>query len=276
MSATFPPRLHVLLARDAPIGLVIRRGPSKQYATIAWNLTDDTFQLGQWMKGRIYERRSDISPDGKYFIYFAMNGKWSTESQGSWTAISRVPYLKAIGFFPKGDCWHGGGLWTARNRYWINEGYGHQILRPAYGCSRDKKFDPDQYFGGECPGVYYLRLQRDGWTYHKRVVPERRKVYHLFTKPVGNGWTLEKRAREESQRFPGRGCYWDEHRLIGPPGTAAISVPDWEWADIDRNRLVWAANGKLFAGTLRPDGVHDTRLLYDLTPMSFERIMAPY
>ncbi len=113
--AEIPTRLHVLLARDTPIGLVIRRGPSKSVATILWNRDTDDFQVGQWLKGRIYERRSDLSPDGRYFIYFAMNGKWSTESEGSWTAVSRSPYLKAIAMFPKGDCWNGGGLWTDRN-----------------------------------------------------------------------------------------------------------------------------------------------------------------
>lgn len=71
----FAPRLHVLLARDAPLGLVIRRGPSKHVATLLWDRRKDTFQLGQWLNGRIYERRSDLSPDGKHFIYFAMNGR---------------------------------------------------------------------------------------------------------------------------------------------------------------------------------------------------------
>jgi hypothetical protein len=96
---TFPPRIHVLLAREAPLGVVIRRGPSKRVATFLWDRRHDEFSLGQWLKGRIYERRSDLSSDGKYLIYFAMNGKWRSETQGSWTAISRAPYLKALALF---------------------------------------------------------------------------------------------------------------------------------------------------------------------------------
>lgn len=53
-----PARLHVLLARDAPSGLVIRRGASRQVAVIGWDRDTDTFALGQWLRGRIYERRS--------------------------------------------------------------------------------------------------------------------------------------------------------------------------------------------------------------------------
>ncbi len=52
--AEIPARLHVLLARDTSMGLVIRRGPSKLVATILWNRDTDDFQVGQWLKGRIY------------------------------------------------------------------------------------------------------------------------------------------------------------------------------------------------------------------------------
>jgi hypothetical protein len=107
-------------------------------ATLLWNRKTDEFQLGQWLKGRIYERRSDLSPDGKHFIYFAMNGKWSSEARGSWTAISRAPFLKALAVFPKGDCWHGGGLWTASRKYWLNDGNG------TLCCETQRTFDATQ------------------------------------------------------------------------------------------------------------------------------------
>jgi len=138
----FAPRIHVLLAKTAPIGLVIRRGPSKSVATILWNRTTDEFELGQWLKGRIYERRSDLSPDGKHFLYFAMNGKRQTKARGSWTAISRAPYLKALALFPKGDCWHGGGLWTGDRRYWLNDGQEHCSAK-YLGSPARPKVEPD-------------------------------------------------------------------------------------------------------------------------------------
>src|ERR1044071_8005891 len=86
----FPAHLHVLLARDAKVGLVIRRGPSKSVCTVLWDRKRNKFKLGQWIRGRIYERRCDLSPDGKHFIYFSMNGRCKSETKGSWTAISRV------------------------------------------------------------------------------------------------------------------------------------------------------------------------------------------
>jgi hypothetical protein len=198
--ARFAARLHVLLASEAPFGLVIRRGPSKAVATILWNRNTDEFQLGQWLKGRIYERRSDLSPDGKHFLYFAMNGKWETEACGSWTAISRSPFLKAVALFPKGDCWHGGGLWTGPRTYWMNGGSGHATLRDTTLVSRDVEWHPRENYGGECPGVYYPRLMRDGWTMKEVIRSGKWKDKVIFEKPCGAGWVLRKSRMLRSER----------------------------------------------------------------------------
>jgi hypothetical protein len=47
-------RLYVLLARRAPLGIVFRRGPSKQVLVLSWQTDKHEFRLGQWFKGRIY------------------------------------------------------------------------------------------------------------------------------------------------------------------------------------------------------------------------------
>ena len=272
-----PPRIHVLLASDSPRALVIRRGPSDCVATVLWDRHRDEFQLGQWLKGRIYERRSDISPDGQYAIYFAMNGKWQSESKGSWTAISRVPYLKAIAFLPKGDCWHGGGLWTGKNSYWLNDGHGHSTGLASPAVHRDHDYQPCEYFGGECLGVYYVRLLRDGWRMAgERIHVADWKVKDMFEKSIGKGWVLRKIAHAEHDAPIGKGVYWDEHELVGPAESQTIACPDWEWADLDGDRLVWAAKGKLFAASVAMNGINDMVELHDFNAMQFEAIEAPY
>jgi len=274
--ANFAPRIHVLLASASPFGLVIRRGPSKCVATLLWNRKTDEFQLGQWLKGRIYERRSDLSPDGKHFLYFAMNGKWQTEARGSWTAISRAPYLKALAIFPKGDCWHGGGLWTGSRTYWLNDGYGHTNLRDTTAVRRDSKQHPSENYGGECPGVYYPRLIRDGWSLKETVHVGKWKDKVVFEKPCANGWILRKVAHAEVGAPPGKGCYWDEHELFHPASSRSIECPKWEWAELDAKRLVWASEGKLEAGRLTSQGLVDETLLFDFNEMAFAPIEAPY
>lgn len=275
--STPTPRLHVLLASQAPLGLVIRRGPAKRVATVLWDRSRDEFRLGQWLKGRIYERRSDLSPDGRFAIYFAMNGKWHTEARGAWTAISRAPHLKAIVLLAKGDCWHGGGLWTGPTTYWLNDGHGHDILQEDSEVQRDRRYAPAADVGGECPGVYYQRLRRDGW--RSVPIPERgpKSVHQVFEKDVGGGWTLRKTAHASADHPPGTGCYWDEHELVGAGGQR-VECAGWEWADHDRGRerLVWAAHGRLHAGKVGEAGVIDVVDLHDFRGMTFEAREAPY
>jgi len=276
MNTTFPARLHVLLTQQSDLGVVIRRGPSKWVCTLLWDRRNDEFQPGQWLKGRIYERRSDLSPDGKYLIYFAMNGKWQAETRGAWTAISQAPYLKALALFAKGDCWHGGGLFTGRETYWLNDGYGHKALFSSPTLRRDTTYAPTGGYGSECLSVYYPRLLRDGWKpLESEKIGKQNRLY-LFEKPCGAGWVLRKIAHASIEHPPGKGCYWDEHVLLHPASATMIPCADWEWAEVDRERLVWASRGQLFAGTLRHGALHAPKLLYDFNSMQFEPIQAPY
>ncbi len=270
----FPPRIHILLASCAPLGLVIRRGPSKQVAILLWDRQRDTFRLGQWLKGRIYERRSDLSPDGEYFIYFAMNGKWASAAAGAWTAISHAPYLKAITLFPKGDCWQGGGLWTDKSTYWLNGD--HTVLRDSSTVRRDLSYQPSTDHGSECLSVYYPRLLRDGWTFIERIHLGKWKDQDIFEKPIGKGWTLRKIAHAEVGAPVGKACYWDEHELVHADLEAAIACPAWEWADLDGKRLVWAAGGNLKAAQVKKTGLANERKLFDFSEMTFSPIEAPY
>ena len=271
------PRLHVLLALSAEVGVVIRRGPSKRVATFLWDRARDTFQLGQWLKGRIYERRSDLSPDGRHLIYFAFNGKHRTETRGSWTAVSRAPYLHALDLYAKGDCWEGGGLFFTSKSYWLNNRYfcEEDILRDNSGLVRDPTARPAMQFGAECTGVYYPRLIRDGWSLIEREGVGRWNSWTIFEKPLAQGWTLRKIAHEQVDAPPGKWCYWDEHELRHDK-LGAIACPDWEWAERDRNAVVWAEQGKLYRAPFPTDGVLSASLVHDFTPYEFQAVKAPY
>ncbi|HXT41915.1 MAG TPA: hypothetical protein VN887_18040 [Candidatus Angelobacter sp.] len=268
----FPARLHVLLARSAKIGLVIRRGPSKSVCTVLWNRGRNTFKLGQWMRGRIYERRCDLSPDGKHLIYFAMNGRWESETKGAWTAISRVPYLKAVDLYAKGDCWHGGGLFLSKREFWLNDGRGHIELKKSSQLRANPNVHPKHHFGGECLTVYFNRLKRDGWVMHGEEVQEAT----VFEKKLPKSWTLRKFAFSELDAPPGRGCYWDAHELRQESTNTLLAFPDWEWADYVDGRLVFAVEGQLRAVQLGRGKLSSEKLLHDFNDMKFEAIAAPY
>lgn len=284
MKKAIPPRLHGLLARDSTAALLIRRGPTRYACTIGWDRATDRFRVGQWLHGRIYERRSDLSPDGKHFLYFAHNGRKNSETGGSWTALSSAPYLKAIGLWGKGDCWHGGGLFLSAHEYWINDGYGHKTLRMPEQLQPMRVAQAQSLFygeyGGECLHVYYNRLQRDGWELkaRQRDAAKLPTTITLFEKGFNKHWVLVKEAYATSAPRPmGKGCYYDEHYLLNRKTGAQIACAAWEWADVDvgRERLVWASNGKIFAGKPAADGAIEATELFDATPMRFEPLVAP-
>jgi hypothetical protein len=259
-----------------PKYVIIRRGPSKSVCTMLWDRRNDTFKLGQWLRGRIYERRCDVSPDGKHFIYFAMNGKRGGPMKGSWTAISRTPYLKALALWPWGDCWNGGGLFLTDSRFWRNAGY-HSDEPDTVGRLRKKLVEEPGYpfddgYGGECPGVYYLRLQRDGWKFIRRESPSPEERIAVFEKPLPKGWVLGKSAHASIDHPVGSGCYYDTHRLIHPESGTTLDHPEWEWAELDRKRLVWVTRGVLYAAKIHGNA----KPLHDFNEMEFEAIPAPY
>ena len=274
MSDTSPARLHILLARDSGTAVVIRRGPVQQTCLIGWNRSTDHFDIGQWAKVKIYEHRCDISPDGKHLIYFALNGFWDSETKGSWNAISKAPYLKALTLYPKGDTWGGGGLFTSNNTYWLNgcfedASYATNALHP------DETWKPATFYEMGALTVYFTRLQREEWSLVSNAkTPLGEET--IFDKALRQGYILRKTFHSQVNHPQGKGIHWEEHEVLHHGETVAL-YPDWEWADWDRNRLVWAEAGCLYAAPeLSDDPAENAACLYDFNSMQFEAIEAPY
>jgi hypothetical protein len=167
MTTPIAPRIFGIVARTAPIVAIFRRGPSKQVALMEWNLTTNRVALGQWLKGRIYERRADVSPDGRHLIYFAANHRSAHPLGGAWTSVSRMPYLRAMHVYGWGHAWNGGGLFIDNQTYWLNEG--GPVLQGAVeqiACGLQASAKPPEGVTpamGEDPVTYIPRLVRDGW-----------------------------------------------------------------------------------------------------------------
>lgn len=141
-----PCRLFMIMARHAKMAVIFRRGPSKWTQLIKWDTKTDTFEFGQWFKGRIYEKRCDLSPKGDYLIYFVskINKKTIVDSEYTyaWTAVSKPPWLTALALWPKGDCWHGGGLFENDSTLMLNHrpnvAKPHPQHVPPDGCASNQ------------------------------------------------------------------------------------------------------------------------------------------
>ena len=145
--------MFVHLARQASIGVILRRGPSDWCRVTLWDTRRDKFQGGQWFHGRIYPDRCDISPDGRLFVYFAGKFNPRSEEKGydrTWTAVSRPPYLTALALWPMGSTWGGEGVFLDNLTVRLGTNMPHWPHHPnhppgplrALGFAALKKGDP--------------------------------------------------------------------------------------------------------------------------------------
>lgn len=147
MTETVPPRIYCIPATKAPIVAVFRRGPSSWSSVGCWDLDQSTFTSGAWLKGRIFPRRSDLSPDGRYLCYFAHNHQATWEHGETYIAISKLPWLRALHAFGIG------GTWT-RGYYFTESRHGEDLVDVDL---------PIPYGVSAIPIVQFANERRRGW-----------------------------------------------------------------------------------------------------------------
>lgn len=138
-------RLHIFFATENDRAVILRQGPTKVFRLILWHRETDTFEDGQWLKHKVYEERCDLSPDGRHFIYFALSGDWTGDSEGAYSALSRPPYFTALSLFPEGSTWGGGGRFLDSVHY-VATG-DHDIIGRDEGLVRLFRREPSD----DCP-----------------------------------------------------------------------------------------------------------------------------
>jgi hypothetical protein len=281
-------RLYVILARRAPVGVVFRRGPTKQVLLIAWNTNDDTLESGQWLKGRIYERRCDLSPEGDLLLYFAASYR---KPLYSWSAISRPPYLTALALWPKGDGWGGGGHFLSHTRIALNHRSSEMALGQGFSLPRRLAV---QQFGdhpgwGEDDPIWSERLRRDGWI----LIDEGKLAKREWKAKVWIEFNPARRFRKPHPALPHRYAlemailglkekdgpwYLTEHFIVRyKDATESIGRSDWaDWSH--SGDLLFAQDGCLFRVRRRGDVLAslDTKVkIADLSSLAFEAREAP-
>ncbi len=293
---TRPPstRLFVILARKAPVAVVFRRGPSKQVKLIKWDTENDTFDHGQWFKGRIHERRCDLSPNGGKLIYFATNHK---RPYFSWTAVSKPPYLTALVLWPKGDAWGGGGVFETENNILLNHRENELALAEGFRLPRKMKAGlfGQHSGGGEDNPIYHTRLIRDGW----KLIQEGQykenkfgsKIWLEFDPPEIYSRAHHLNAEHAVDlRMALRGIherdgswYVHEYELVNQATQKRVDLGRMDWADWDKNGdLLFARQGRLYR--LKPDTKENDGVVFlpqnaleltDLRNLTFEKVRAP-
>ncbi len=255
-------RLHVMLARDVPFAVILRRGPTHQVCSVSWNLSDDTFQVGQWLKGRIYERSCDISPDGQHLLYHAVKHRITDGGWHEYTVLSRAPYLKALRiWFGKGFY---GGIWLDNDHFALHKyNYGPQLAPFRVSPYSEIENLPEL---AQIIDQAQWRLQREGW--------------HLLDEAPPDTLDCGKRSDSWNLTLSIQGNYFAPKRLIytvyDHKSEETFDCARWQWADFRDRRLLWAQDGKIFAADIWDGGHGSIQQLADFNDWTFEPIVAPY
>ena len=257
--------LYGVLARESSKAVLFRRGPSKKVLLISWDTNDDTFEEGQWLNGRIYERRCDLSPNGKLLVYFAAT--WKLPYQ-SWTAVSKPPYLTALALWPKGDAWGGGGNFESNSKLQLNHRPDQMELAEDFQLPKWLKVaqHPTRSAGEDEP-IWFTRLARDGWrmaaTKPTTVWEKPNPVFadRYVLRMIINGINLSK------------GPWYDiDHEVIDQRTREVTSLPQTSWADWSvSGDLLYARDGKLF----RSRQLARSKMIADFSDRVPRRVEAP-
>lgn len=281
--------LFVILARNGRHAVIFRRGPSKQVLLIKWDRRKDRFEFGQWFKGRIFERRCDLSPSGEMLVYLAAKHKGPI---GTWTAISRPPYLTALALWPNLGTWGGGGLFESEYSLHLNHDSLHRKLAEGFQLTKQMRVHPlgHRPGRGEDNPIYHERLLRDGWVLKLKGMrtdyDRDGRIAWRFTEPqiyekrVGRGkltcFLQMKLLGIHERSGP---WYLLDYEVLSENGETILKLPRTDWADWDENGdLLFSQRGKLhrLAGSRARIGDRDAaRELADFSALRFGAKEAP-
>jgi hypothetical protein len=282
-----PARLFILLAREAPVGVILRKGPTSWVQMIKWHTDTDQFVMGQWMKARVYENNCDLSPDGNLFIYLVRNGKGMRNHPDygmMWTAISKPPYFTALALWPEHGTWRGGGRFLDNKTALVNvpkdsyhpnhppRGIMVLDLESLIGLNAEAQSQQEQWeiisYGHDIReeyGALWTALNDDTSDSRLNVDIDRYQLLDVqMADKSMNDWltkldppTIWRKSHTiyslEQHYFGYRSGQGNVSKLfvVNNNTNDKFSLDRANWADFDQQgRLVLAKEGKLFAGTL--------------------------
>ncbi|MDI2090518.1 hypothetical protein [Commensalibacter oyaizuii] len=289
LTAISAPRLYGILARDARVGVILRRGPNQWVQLVRWDLRNDTLEHGQWLKGRVYEKRCDLSPSGEYLIYFISR----MDSKGyCGTMVSKPPFFTALAYWKHGDnTWGGGGVFDDENCIRLNHLADEQELADGFSVPSYMRI---KLFGensgrGEDGYVYHHTQCRDGWVLiqegkgHYASAEKGCSWYYdpvrIFEKTNKYGFKLQQIWRWTARK--NRPFQEFDYCILDSNNQICLQLHNLTWADWDQGDLVFAENGCLYRLSCEKEGYFPAiekqffKLIYNFRKNSFIPLTPP-
>jgi hypothetical protein len=243
------PRIYCIPATEAPVVAVFRRGPTNWSHLGRWDLAERRYEPGAWLHGRIFPRRSDLSPDGRMLCYFSHKPNATWKHGEAYVALSKLPWFTALHAFA--TC----GTWT--RGYYFSEDGGwedpeHVKLPIRYGLRSIPvvQFASERRRGWEETPDSPPRDPKDVWDQHRNARMQKRQ-------PLGERMLYVESVGWAGGEF-GVGQAVDGLRVrysLESDGDLK-HLDDFQWADWDREGKLLAAtrSGKLQICDLDSEG----------------------
>ncbi len=294
-------RLYVIPARDGRSAVIFRRGPSRQVLVLRWWLDDDRIEVGQWFNGRIYDRLSDLSPDGELLIYSAGGGR---REPSAWVAISRPPYLTSLVLWKMAGMAYGSGVFEGPRTVRLDDTvedppYSSDVKTltpmPTEDLQRHLEIVRRPYDPEKREHIDTRRLLRDGWF----CIQESAKPFHR-TDDVRFSYAIpgiderqQPRMRPDDRSLVlrrilrGFGAYHgplevEDYQVSKANGMPCRHFRNCSWADWHLNGdLLFSIDGRLYrilkrhVGIVAVDPLENASLIADFTGMTFRRKPPP-
>ncbi len=235
------PRIFCIADPAARLAAVIERRPRKWWRIGRWDLAHGRYEEGAWFRGTLYPQRCDLSRDGRWLSYFAFKYESDWPASSTYTAISRLPWLKALA------AWREAGTWS-RGLHFVDDPEVWEVGDPVVGGAEVRSI-----VGGmrHTEPAQFATERRRGWR-ESDLTPPRDPA---DTWDVWRAVVMEKPSPDRDSRvvlsvagkfeaFRGNPHSW-------PPGHAPYSLSrgithrvltDVQWAD-------WTCEGRLAIAT---------------------------
>jgi hypothetical protein len=232
-----------------------------------WDIAKGQYEAGAWLGGRIFPRRSDLSPDGRLLCTFAHKPSATWQHGEAYVALSKLPWLTALYAF--GTC----GTWT-RGYYFTRNTGSKDCLDLKLPIPYGLRFIPTVQFANERRRGWKEtsdsphRDAKDTWDQHRNARLQKRQ-------PGGTRLLFVESLGHAGGEF-GAGQAMDGLRVRYSLQSDGELKPldELQWADWDRvgQLLVATRSGKLQVWSLDGAG---TKILFDYDLAPFEPHHAP-
>jgi hypothetical protein len=230
-----PPRIFGIIAREAPVVAVLRRGPSSWAHVGRWDVGASTYDGGSWLRGTLYPQRCDVSPDGRYLAAMAIVPRADWAPGTTYVSVSRLPWLTALA------AWGTHGTWSRGAHFAAPGDWG--LPAPDHGDAEPLRSRHSLVVTG---AQTFAVERRGGWVEAPGSTPrgpndmwdERRADQLVMTKRQPYGDAVLSVSGGQAAFRGGPDDWWARPAYTFDGGP----LPDVQWAD-------WAHDGRLLVAT---------------------------